>query len=626
MRIDLAAGVADLAPPATAARDVTGPSTSRVRAWPYPRWLAPSVAVVLGLAFFGVTTWLAFARHDAFLSGRFDLEIYTQVIWNTGHGHPFETTLLKSNLSHLAEHVALVLLPIAALYRLLPDPKLLLALQQAALALLGLPLFIVARRALGSAWQALIVLACFYLTPAMAGVALDDFHAVPIASLPLAAGLALVLLGHPRLGAVIALLALPAEEETALAVIGLGALLFLRRERWLGIGVAVIAAAYLALLVLVVMPHFHDPRTLASVEGNRTLNHFQEIRDEPRKILDRLFGERARDALLWAGLSTGGLPLLSPTTFVTALPTLGALMFQNRDDTFGRHWVAPMLVGLWMATALGLARLPAGRARYAGLLLLLIGTVFAYRQVSPLPGGRGFDDSVWHTDDRTRMLTRAVERIPRDGAVVASPNLVAHLANRTDAYVFPIDSHYAEELGWRKKRPDFYALDLFDDLTNRATNSDRLNPLNADKPYQVWSPGHKVMVLSETVPTPMYPLDAHWGDRVQLKGYDVAQVPEGTRVILYWERYADVRGRYDRELDVIDRDHLPVMYEEDMGLSAVYGLNKWHSGQTIMDEFLMPPAGGPVRARIRWVAEDKRTPFKLADGSDALDLMIDTGR
>src|SRR4051794_35318511 len=150
--------------------------------------LAVVLATLLGVTFFAATNWIAFARHDAFLTGRFDLEIYTQVIWNTGHGHPFQTTLLKSNLSHLAEHVALVLVPIAALYRLLPDPKLLLVLQQAALALLGVPLFIVARRALGSGWQALLVLACFYLTPALAGVALDDFHAVPIASLPLAAG------------------------------------------------------------------------------------------------------------------------------------------------------------------------------------------------------------------------------------------------------------------------------------------------------------------------------------------------------------------------------------------------------------------------------------------------------
>jgi Predicted membrane protein (DUF2079) len=435
-----------------------------------------------------------------------------------------------------------------------------------------------------------------------------------------------VLLGRPKLGAGIALLALPFEEETALVLIGLGALLWLRRERWLGIGVAGISVAYLALLVLVVMPSFHDPRTIDTVEGNRTLNHFQEIRESPRKVMDRLFGERGRDALVWAGLSTGGLALLAPTTLVTSLPSLGALLLQNRDDTFGRHWVAPLLVGLWMATALGLARLPTGKPRMVGLALLVVGSAVAYHLVSPLPGGGKFDHSALRPDERTRLLRRATERVPDEGVVVASPNLVAHLANRPEAYVFPIDSHYAEEMGWRKKRPDYYALDLVDELTNRATNSDRLNPLAADRPYQVWSPGHKVMVLSEEAPEPMYPLDERWGERVWLKGYDVEQASDGTRLILYWERYDDARGRYDRDLDVVDRDNMPVMFEEDMGLSAVYGLNKWRLGQTIMDEVLIPPASGPVRVRIKWVSEDKRTPFLRADGSEALDLMIDTGR
>lgn len=588
--------------------------------------LAIVLASGLGLAFFVATTWIAFARHDTFLTGRFDLEIYTQVVWNTANGRPFETTLLKSNLSHLAEHVALVLVPIAALYRLWPDPKLLIAIQQAALALLGVPLFVVARRALGSPWQATLVLACFYLTPALAGVALDDFHAVAVAVLPLAAGIALVLLGRPRLGAGVALLALPAEEETALVLIGLGALLWLRRERLLGVGVAGVAAAYLALLVLVVMPSFHDPRTLESVSGNRTINHFQEIREAPWKVRDRLLGERGRDALVWAGLSTGGLALLSPSTLVTSLPSLGALLLQNRDDTFGRHWVAPLLVGLWMATALGLGRLPAGRSRVLGLALLVVGTALAYRLVSPLPGGGKFDDSAFRPDERVRLLQRAAERVPDEGVVVASPNLVAHLANRPEAYVFPIDSHYAEEMGWRKKRPDFYALDLVDELSNRAMNSERLNPLAADRPFQVWSPGHKVLVLSDDAPTPMYALDERWGERVWLKGYDVEQVADGTRVILYWERYAEARGRYDRDLDVVDRNERPVMFQEDMGLSAVYGLNKWRLGQTIMDEILIPPAEGPIKFRVQWVSEDKRTPFLRVDGSASLELLIDTDR
>ena len=588
--------------------------------------VAVAVAVGLGAAFLVLTCWLAFSRHATFNTGRYDLEIYTQVVWNTAHGRPFETTLLKTNLNHLAEHVALVLVPLSWAYRLLPDPRLLLGVHQLALTLLGWPLFAVARRALGSDWQALAVLACFYLTPSLAGISLDDFHAVPIATLPLAVGLALVLSGRPRLGAVVTLLALPMEEETALAVGGLGALLWIRRERLLGTVVGLAAVLGLALMVFVVMPRFHDPRTLGSVEGNRTVNHFAELRTEPTKLADRLLGERGRDAAIWLGLPTGGLALLSPSTLLVGAPTFAALFLQDRDDTFGRHWVTPLTVALWFATALGLARLPTGWRRYSGVGLMVVGTALSYVLVSPLPGGGRFDPATLKPDERTALLERAVEVVPAGAVVVASPNVVAHLANRPEAYVFPIDSHYAEELGWRKKRPDYYLLDLTDELTSRATVSERLNPLEADRPFHIWSPGHKVLVLSDEEPSPTHSLDARFGGRLLLKGYDVEQAPEGTRVRLYWERYDDVRGRYDRELTVRNGKGETSLYERDMALSSVYGSNKWQLGQTIVDEVLVAPTDGPLTLRVAWVAQDKRRPFLLEDGSEAFELVLPGAR
>src|SRR5262245_51578453 len=135
-----------------------------------PTFLPAVLAAGAGVAFAALTCWMAFTSYSAFHTGRFDLEIYTQVVWNIANAHGFGTTLLKSNLNHLAEHVALVLVPIAGLYRLLPDPRLLLGIQQIGLALLGWPLFIVGRRLLGP-WAALVVVVCFYLTPSLAGVA-----------------------------------------------------------------------------------------------------------------------------------------------------------------------------------------------------------------------------------------------------------------------------------------------------------------------------------------------------------------------------------------------------------------------------------------------------------------------
>ncbi len=579
------------------------------------------VAFTLGGAFFLLTAALAFARHDAFNTGRYDLEIYTQVIWNTAHGRPFETTLLKTNLSHLAEHVALVLVPLAGLYRLFPDPKLLLGVQQLALALLGWPVFAWAHRALGSPWQALLVLACFYASPALAGVALDDFHAVPLAAVPVGVGFWLVLIGQFRVGALVSLLALPIEEEAALVVFGIGAFLWLTRQRWLGALVAGLAILWLATAVFVVMPRFHDPRTFGTIEGNRTLDHFSELRRDPLASLGRVFGPRGADAVLRLLLPTGGLAMLAPQALIPAFPSFAVLMLKDRDDTFGRHWVAPLLVVTWLAAAAGLARLSAGRPRRLGLALMTVGAVIAFVVASPLPAGGGFDAAGLRRGERVEELERAVDRVPPIGSVVASPNVVAHLANRAEAYVFPIDSHYAEELGWRRKRPDYYVLDLNDDLTTRAAASDRLNPLNADRPYAVWSSGRKVLVLSNSVDEPLVPLQAVYG-RIRLLGYDLLGRENDRRLILHWDRTGEVRGRYDRDLTVYDRAGRQVLYEEDMPLSAVYGSNKWRDGQRILDEIALPNAAGPLRVRLAWVAQDKRRPILLPDRSEALEIVL----
>jgi hypothetical protein len=96
--------------------------------------------------------------------------------------------------------------------------------------------------------------------------------------------------------------------------------------------------------------------------------------------------------------------------------------------------------------------------------------------------------------------------------------------------------------------------------------------------------------------------------------------------VLHWERYDDLRGRYDRELTVLNREGAIVHYEEDMALSQVYGSNKWKPDQTILDEVMLPPTDGPLTLRIGWVAQEKRNPFRLEDGSEAFELVLPGGR
>jgi hypothetical protein len=59
-----------------------------------------------------------------------------------------------------------------------------------------------------------------------------------------------------------------------------------------------------------------------------------------------------------------------------------------------------------------------------------------------------------------------------------------------------------------------------------------------------------------------------------------------------------------------------------MALSALYGSNKWQPGQVIFDEIALPNVGGPLSVRVAWVAQEKRQPFRLADGSEAFEFVI----
>ncbi|MBA2448913.1 MAG: DUF2079 domain-containing protein, partial [Chloroflexi bacterium] len=107
---------------------------------------------------FLVASWIPLAEHATYNSTSRDIGVYLQVLWNTGHGQPFSTTLLESNRIHLAEHLAPLLALLAPGYAVAPDPRWLLVLQQASLALSAVPIYLLARRLLGGVWPPTLVL------------------------------------------------------------------------------------------------------------------------------------------------------------------------------------------------------------------------------------------------------------------------------------------------------------------------------------------------------------------------------------------------------------------------------------------------------------------------------------
>src|SRR5438128_7861739 len=99
---------------------------------------------------------LSALRHDAFVTGRFDLGNMVQAVWSTAHGHPLRITELGGDqISRLAAHVDPILVVFAPLWRIWPSPDLLLVGQAIAIAAGALPVFWLARKHLDSEGAAL---------------------------------------------------------------------------------------------------------------------------------------------------------------------------------------------------------------------------------------------------------------------------------------------------------------------------------------------------------------------------------------------------------------------------------------------------------------------------------------
>src|SRR5581483_1248441 len=124
-----------------------------------------------GFAFL-VLAGFSVIRIDVFNAGLRDLDIQNQVIWNTAHGRPFASTVLKENRLHIAEHLAFSLLPLSAVYAVWPEQRMLVVLQALALAGASIPVYLYAHRQLHNPLHALIIQCSLVAMPLTASIAL----------------------------------------------------------------------------------------------------------------------------------------------------------------------------------------------------------------------------------------------------------------------------------------------------------------------------------------------------------------------------------------------------------------------------------------------------------------------
>ena len=224
------------------------------------RWLPWAVLGTAVLAYALHFSYHTIQTHYRIGTLAYDLGIEDNVIWNALHGaRLFKASPLGGpETVHSGWHQTYFAFAIVPLYALFPRPETLLVVQAAMIALAAIPLFLLARRRLGTG-TGLVLAIAYLLYPPVHGSNLYDFHYQPLAPVFLFATLYFLEQRRDVLAAIAIVLAFSLREDISalVAVIGLYLVVTGIRPR-AGLVVMSIGGTFFIVLKFLIMPRFLD--------------------------------------------------------------------------------------------------------------------------------------------------------------------------------------------------------------------------------------------------------------------------------------------------------------------------------------------------------------------------------
>jgi uncharacterized membrane protein len=416
---------------------------------------APSAPQVLLAGAVIIWTWYFTARsldiHHALGTSSYDSALYDQGMWLLSRFDAPFVTLMGRNL--FGDHTSFVLLFLVPLYWIAPGAWIMFAAQSAAIAAGAVPVFLYARKRLGSEWLALIGAGTYLLHPAVGWTNLENFH--PDAFLGVFVGFAMyaALERKWRLYAVFVVLSLLVKEDVSLVIVPLGIWVALRRDRRIGLLTVFGSLAFMAVAMLLVM---------RSLIGVPTRNGWRIPFGGPRGLVDTAITNPSQ---LVEHLRSDGRPwylvqMTAPFAWLFfRLPDVAMIsalvLFTNVLSTFGYQYQIDFHYSLVAVPALAIGTVYAvgamrdhmlsirGRrrvvpTRHVAMVVLAAASLTAAYLWAPMPLGR---TPSWYGDPEGVFVQSARElfdEIPAGAVVSAQYQLTPHLAYREQIYQFPV--------------------------------------------------------------------------------------------------------------------------------------------------------------------------------------------
>lgn len=480
-----------------------------------PRWLPP---VLLALMILGFGTYMAvfgIINHYRLQTTSYDLAIFDNMVWRLARGHWFSSTPAFGRIggNHIQRHANFGAYLFVPLYLIRQNADTLIAIQALFTGATMLPLYLLGRRHLESAWQALAICACFAMYAPMHGPLFYDFHFLTLSPFFVVWTIYFFESGSTAGLIAVGAAALLTREDISLglAMTALGYLLGGKRVRAAALSAA-IAGVYFLVVKFVVMPRsgphgetatFVDMYSDLVPYGEWSLGGvLRTLLTSPLFALNTLLKPEKLAYVLQIAVPVLFLPFRHRRTWLPLIPAaLLSVVATNEHSSeisfqYTAHWTpyifagAVIVLGAWRKTG------REGRARATGALagVLLASVLASYHagalfQHHTFRGGFRPVQFGWTRADAAQLAEfRALSKqIPKNASVVATESEVPQLSARSDAYTMRIGVDNAD-----------YILARLDDVRGEGAN--RKNLLDSLRtraygfversgPYALWKRG-----------------------------------------------------------------------------------------------------------------------------------------
>jgi uncharacterized membrane protein len=424
-------------------------------------------------------------RHVLFHSAAWDLGIFDQAVYLISQGQSPISSFLGFHI--LGDHGAIILYPLALLYKIYPTVYWLLLVQAIAFASGALFINSIARQAGLTTRQAIAIAVVYLLYPLVFNINLYDFHPEVIALPALLGAILAARLGKVGWFCFSIFLVLGCKAVLSLTVAAMGVWLLVFEKRRLCGAIAVLSGiVWFAIATKAIIPFFGGEAASVtrhisrySYLGNSFGEIFQNLLFNPSLVLGKIFSLNTLEylALLFAPVLWGIAPRhLLP--LIAAIPTLmlNILAHASQQRNLVHQYSLPILPFLLVVVIQTLA---AGQGWIQRPRTIILWSLVAFIAL----GKYGYFWTIYLDSLDTWQATRqAIAQVQTKGDVYTTAEIATHLTHRpliefTDANSPPADVTKFEYILLNARHPGW--------LSNRDFAINLVNQLKNTKQFQL---------------------------------------------------------------------------------------------------------------------------------------------